>query len=190
MEPNDRNEIARLTEEYCGVWGMNHTRRLLKLVEKLAGDKPYDHEVLWVAAHLHDWGDYKPWAEPGVDHVERSVEVADPLLAGYGCSEPVRSHILECIAHHASPGTDRGISREAMLLHDADVLDFLGAVGVLRDFSKNPRDLRAGYKAVSKRRTELPQTLFLPESAELALSRLREMDEFVAAFEAGSFGYF
>ncbi len=27
----DKGEIARLTEEYGGEWGINHTRRLLQL---------------------------------------------------------------------------------------------------------------------------------------------------------------
>jgi uncharacterized protein len=190
MEVLDREEIARLTEEYGGAWGVNHTRRLLRLVESLAADTPYDEEVVWLAAHLHDWGAYKPWAKPGVDHVERSVEVAGPFLVERGWDDSKRSHILECIARHASAGAVEGISREAMLLHDADVLDFLGTVGILRDFSKNARDLRGGYDAALKRRASLPQTLFLPESAGPARQRLRDMDAFLAAFEADSFGHF
>ena len=190
MEALDREEIARLTEEYGGAWGVNHTQRLLKLMERLSGDTPYDEEVVWLAAHLHDWGAYKPWAKPEIDHVQRSVEVAGPFLAERGCDEIGRAHILECIAHHASAGTDTRISREAMLLHDADVLDFLGAVGILRDFSKNARNLRGGYDAALKRRARLPQTLFLPESVELARQRLHDMDAFLAAFEADSFGHF
>lgn len=185
----DHDDVARLTEEYGGTWGINHTRRLLKLVESIAAG-PFDQEVVWLAAHLHDWGAYKPWAQAGVDHVLRSVEVAGPWLTERGCAESLRSHVLECIAHHASFGGERGLSREAMLLHDADVLDFLGAVGVLRDFSKSPRDLRGGYHAALKRRTQLPQTLFLPEATEAAKRRLEEMDAFLAAFEADSFGCF
>jgi len=28
----DRDEIVRLTEEYGGQWGINHTRRLMQIV--------------------------------------------------------------------------------------------------------------------------------------------------------------
>ncbi len=82
------------------------------------------------------------------------------------------------------------LSLEARLLHDADVLDFLGVVGLFRDFSKNARDLRAGYSAALKRRNELPATLFLPGSAMIAEDRIREMDTILAAFEAETFGHF
>ncbi|HTX70012.1 MAG TPA: hypothetical protein VMH50_12845 [Thermoleophilia bacterium] len=34
--PIDRDEIVRLTEQYGGEWGINHTRRLLALVEHVA----------------------------------------------------------------------------------------------------------------------------------------------------------
>ena len=52
----DRNEIARLTEEYGGEWGMNHTRRLLELISIIGEGMDYNNEAIWLAAHLHDWG--------------------------------------------------------------------------------------------------------------------------------------
>jgi len=190
MQVRDHEEITRATKEYGGDWGWNHTCRLLALVRLIAGDEPYDEDVVWIAAHLHDWGAYKPWAQEGVDHVTRSVEVAGLWLAERNYPEATRRDVLECIEVHAARAAGPGISREAMLLHDADVLDFLGAVGMARDFSKNPRDLRAGYEAALKRRVELPQTLFMERSVALAEPRLREMDDFLATFVEGSFGFF
>jgi uncharacterized protein len=186
----DHDEIARLTEEFGGTWGINHTRRLLKLVDSLSPHEPYDREVVWLAAHLHDWGGYEPWAQPGTDHVERSVEVARQFLQENDCPMDTRARVLVCIENHHALSLEPGLSREAVLLHDADVLDFLGAVGILRDFSKNPRNLRKGYEAAVRRREQLPETLFLPAARELAEPRLREMDIFLAAFEKGSFGCF
>ena len=82
------------------------------------------------------------------------------------------------------------MSTEAILLRDADVLDFLGVVGILRDFSKSPKDLRKGYETTKKRREKLPKTLFFEKSQELAKTRLRQMDKFLAIFETDSFGCF
>jgi hypothetical protein len=82
------------------------------------------------------------------------------------------------------------MSIEAILLRDADVLDFLGVVGILRDFSKNPKELRKGYETTKKRREKLPKTLHLEKSKELAETRLRQMDKFLAIFETDSFGCF
>ena len=79
MTTIDKNEIARLTEEHGGVWGINHTRRLLHLVDLIGEGMQYDVDAVWLAAHLHDWGAYKPWVQDGVDHVQRSLEVVKPF---------------------------------------------------------------------------------------------------------------
>ena len=184
----DRDEIARLTVEYGGEWGINHTRRLLELVSRIGAAREYDHEVTWLAAHLHDWGGYAPWARPGVDHAARSTEVAADFLRERACPQATLDLVLESIRTHHSGDPDRPI--EAVLLSDADGLDFLGAVGVLRDFSKNPRDLRKAYDTVRKRRSSVPNRLCLDESKELARTRLAQMDDVLAAFEQSSFGLF
>ncbi len=184
----DRNEIARLTEECGGVWGINHTRRLLHLVEIIGPGMACNEEAIWLAAHMHDWGAYAPWSQPGVDHALRSVQVAEPFLAERQCPAALKELVLECIALHHTGGSDRSL--EAILLRDADVLDFLGVVGILRDFSKNPRDLRKAYDTIRQRRAKLPGLLHLEKARELARQRLGEMDLVLEQFEAESFGCF
>jgi uncharacterized protein len=186
--PIDREEIVKLTEQYGGEWGINHTRRILHLASLLAQGVPYDEEAFWIAAHLHDWGGYAEWAKPGVDHAARSVEVAGEFLRARGHPESSTDRVLECIGTHHSGDADRGF--EAILLSDADGLDFLGAVGVLRDFSKAARDLRAGYNTARKRAADVPKRLCLEKSRELAAARLAEMEALLTSFEQGSFGCF
>jgi uncharacterized protein len=141
---------------------------------------------VWLAAHLHDWGAYPPWVQAGVDHALRSVQVAEPFLRERGC--PEATLVLECIATHHDGDPTR--SREAILLSDADGLDFLGAIGILRDFSKTPRELRKAYQSVLKRRDQVPPLLCLPKSKELAAGHLQQMEAFLKAFEESSFGLF
>ncbi len=188
MSPIDRDDLTRLTEKYGGAWGINHTRRLLHLISIIGADQIYDEEAIWIAAHLHDWGAYTPWAQDGVDHAVRSTQVARAFLAEQGCAEEFGQSVLECIATHHSGTPDRCL--EAILLSDADALDFLGVVGILRDFSKQSKNLRKAYETVKARRAKLPGLLRLPRSQAIAAERLREMDEFLAAFEADSFGCF
>jgi len=184
----DKDEIVCLTEEYGGQWGINHTRRILHLVSLIGQGAEFDAEVVWVAAHLHDWGAYSRWASPGVDHAVRSAEVAEEFLRERKYPYASTDLVLGCIrSHHTGDPTRR---LEAILLSDADGLDFLGAVGVLRDFSKSPRDLRSGFNAAQKRSEKVPQLLCLQRSKELALQRVAEMNAILAAFEEGSFGYF
>jgi uncharacterized protein len=177
-----------LTTQHGGEWAINHTRRLLKLITIIGEGLEYDVDVVWLAAHLHDWGGYAPWAQPGVDHAHRSTQVAVPFLAERGYPASQIERVQQCIAHHHSG--DPCHSTEAILLSDADALDFLGVVGVLRDISKKPRDLRAGYEKSMQRRAKLPETLCLERSRELAAERIREMDMLLEAFERDSFGFF
>ncbi len=184
----DKNEIMRLTEEYGGTWGLNHTRRLLQLVSLIGEGQAYDAEIIWIAAHLHDWGAYKPWAQADVDHAVRSTQVADQFLTERNYPDDLKAQVLQCIEFHHQGGSDSSL--ESILFGDADGLDFLGIVGVLRDFSKNPKDLRKGYEAAKQRAVRVPPLLKLEKSHEIAAKRLDEMKELFAALEDETFGCF
>lgn len=187
MEIN-RCEIESLTEKYGGAWGINHTRRLLCLVEDIGEGRDYNRDAIWLAAHLHDWGAYAPWAQAGVDHAVRSTQVAEEFLKDRPLPEEFKALVVECIAKHHTAGSD--MSLEAMLLRDADVLDFLGIVGILRDVSKNPRELRKAYDAIRKRRDTLPGLLRLEKARKLGAERVKEMDRVLAQWEGESCGNF
>jgi uncharacterized protein len=186
MTTIDKDEIAHLTEQYGGEWGINHTRRLLQLVSLIGEGLEYDKEAVWIATHLHDWGAYAPWAQKDVDHVLRSRQVAESFLSERNCPEELKALILECIELHHSGGSERSI--ESILMRDADVLDFLGIVGILRDFSKNPRNLRKARQEVQRRRDKLPALLCLQKAQAIAAQRIEEMDMILSQFEAESFG--
>lgn len=181
MKETLRQEIIRLTEEYCGAWGINHTRRLLGLIGTIGAGLHYDEEVIWLAAHLHDWGAYAPWALPGVDHAQRSKQAAQEYLADKGLEPEKLALVLECIECHHRGGPQRGI--EAILLSDADGLDFLGCIGLARDFAKNTKDLRAAYMSIKSRREKVPKLLCLERAKAMAAERLQRMDRFLAWFE-------
>ncbi len=123
-----------------------------------------------------------------MDHALRSKQVAEEFLKQRNCPEDLLVRILECIQFHHSGNRERSI--EAILLFDADSLDFLGLVGLLRDFSKNYRELKKAYEISRKRREKIPELLVLPLSKEIALQRTRQMDELFALFEKDTFGFF
>lgn len=184
----DKAEMMRLTEEYGGAWGINHTRRLLQLIEIIGQGQDYDADVVWVAAHLHDWGAYTAWVQKDVDHALRSRQVAEMFLTERNYPETLKAKVLECIELHHKAGSDR--SMEAILLRDADGLDFLGVVGVLRDVSKNPRDMRKAYQEIRRRREMVPGLLSLEKAQAIAAERVQEMDDLLARFEDETFGCF
>jgi len=184
----DHEEIVHLTEEYAGEWGINHTRRLLHLISIIGEGMQYNQEVMWLAVHLHDWGAYSPWAQAGVDHALRSKQVAQEFLAERGAPDELIQPVLECIESHHRGGPNR--RNEAILLSDADALDFLGVVGVLRDFARKPRDFRWAYQSVKDHRQKLPQIICLEKTKEIAQKRIEEMDALIKTFEEETNGYF
>ena len=137
---------------------------------------------------MHDWGGYSRWIQEGVDHALRSVWVAETFLRERECPPDLLDLVLECIRLHHVGGPNRSI--ESVLLSDADALDFLGVVGVLRDFSKNTKDLRKAYEISKGRRDKLPDILCMDRSKKIAAERLEEMDELLTNFERDSWGHF
>jgi uncharacterized protein len=188
MNEIDKDEIVRLTEEYGGEWGIHHTRRLLHLVSIIGEGQVYNAEVVWIAAHLHDWGGYSKWMQPGVDHALRSRQVAEAFWLEKGYPAELLPPVLECIELHHSGDPGRRI--EDILLSDADALDFLGVVGVLRDFSKKPGDLRKAYEVVQARKEKLRQSICLEKSRAIAAQRLERMENLLSLFEEETFGLF
>lgn len=184
----DKERIAALTEEYGGGWGINHTRRLLKLIDMIGAGQEYDHETVWLACYLHDWGGYKAWIQDGVDHALRSKQVVGEYLTKAGIDPRQKEAVLECIEYHHS--ATKANSIEAALLFDADALDFLGVVGVLRRFSMNARDLKKGYEAAKAGMEKLPEALIFDKSKEMAKDRLPRMKELFEVFEKETFGHF
>lgn len=188
MQQGDKDEIVHLTTEYGGQWGLMHTRRLLYLISMIGEGLAYDQDVVWIAAHLHDWGAYAPWSQTGVDHAVRSTQVAQTFLSEKGYPDALIRQVVACIASHHSGDPNR--STEAILLSDADALDFLGVVGVLRDFSKNPRELRKAYLAVMDRMRKIPGLICLDKAREIAAQRVQIMGEFLREFEAETVDHF
>jgi uncharacterized protein len=181
------NKIREMTLEYCGEWTLNHADRLLKLIEIIAEDREYDRQLVWIAAHLHDWGAYEPFAEAGKDHAVRSREVAADILEQMDLSAEDQCTVLDAIGEHGGAGECSSI--ESKLLREADYLDFLGIIGIARDIAKGPRNLQKCVAAV-KKRMKLVDQLTLPKAIEIGRERLAEMNDFLERLESESFGHY
>ncbi|MFN7995829.1 MAG: HD domain-containing protein [Bryobacteraceae bacterium] len=196
----DRTEIVRLTEEYGGDWEVQHARRLLKLISIIGEGLEYNADVMWVAAHLHDWGACPKWVRAGITHSERSVQLARQYLKKAKCPPELLPKIIEAIRFHHG-GSDKS-SVEAVLLCDADALDGLGVIGILREFAMIPAELegeyctpasmgfRTAYERVRIRMENNPALLQLEKSRELARIRVAQMKALLTTLEEETFGYF
>ena len=69
-------------------------------------------------------------------------------------------------------------------------IDFLGFIGIARDISRAPKDIKTGIKSIQTHREKLPDILTLDSSKRMAEERIKEMDIFLDKFFPESFNYF
>jgi uncharacterized protein len=114
------------------AWGFSHCSRDYLLARELAAADhvTLDDDVLFTAAYLHDMAAFAPWAKDSVDHADEAARIVDTVLAGADFPMTKMDVVRGAIRTHMYPRDPLG--NEALYLHDADALDWLGAIGVAR----------------------------------------------------------
>ena len=183
-------EIEARTREYGEDWAVAHVQRLLRLIDRIATGLEYDQEVITWSVYLHDWGAFPRYYQPGCDHALLSKQVAESeILPQTGLPADKKAKILDAIALHDYRDRRPVASTEALLLREADFLDFLGAIGIAREFAKGPKNIQKSYQQLLKRRDEIKDRFTLPQAKKMAEERLARMDVFFAYLLEESFGY-
>lgn len=106
-----------------------HSRRVYALAKNLAAadHASLDDDVLFAAAYLHDMGVAPAFAEPKKDHADVAAAKIELALAHTDFPKAKLEAVRAAIRAH---NPDRNPSSpEARYLHDADILDNLGASG-------------------------------------------------------------
>lgn len=116
------------------AWGLSHSTRDYELAKELAAADgvKLDDDVLYAAAYLHDVAAFAPFAKATVDHQDEAARIVEALLEGTGFPMAKIDAVRGAIRTHMF-GRDP-VGPEAIYLHDADGLDWLGAIGVARVF--------------------------------------------------------
>lgn len=183
------DDVIQLTQQYGEGWAVSHAQRILKLIDLIGADLEYDRTLLTYAAYLHDWGAFPKFQQAGVEHAIRSRQVAETeILPQTDLPQPQIDLILEAIEKHDYRDQRSVCSNEALLLREADFLEFLGAIGIAREFARGPKDLRKCYNRVRDRQAGIRDRLSLPKAKVVAEQRLAEMDRFLDLMNAESFG--
>ena len=107
--------------------GWLHTTRVQRLSETLAEAEGVDQFLATCAALLHDIGRTLPGSD--AEHGRRSADLAAPFLQGLHLTDEERREILHAIRWHNSGRDD---TKLLCVVRDADMLDALGAIGVMR----------------------------------------------------------
>jgi len=114
------------------AWGLSHSERDYALASRLAASDHVvlDDDVLFAAAYLHDMAAFKPWEVEGKDHSDVGAMTIDSVLKGTNFPADKFEAVRGAIRTHMYYRTPVG--PEATYLHDADALDWLGAIGIAR----------------------------------------------------------
>ncbi|MBT9606525.1 HD domain-containing protein [Microbacterium sp.] len=86
-----------------------------------------DHELLYVAAVLHDIGTVTEFDNHTLSYEHAGGHVGIALTAGAGWEPARRERVLEVIVRHNWPRVDRALDPEGYLLETATALDISGA---------------------------------------------------------------
>ncbi len=111
--------------------GWEHVERVYKLALRIAEQEEADQFIVGMAALMHDLGRASQ-NENTAHHADLSVVAANELLTTFQVSPDKQEAIRHAIVAHSF---SRGIeprTLEARVVRDADRIDGLGAIGVIR----------------------------------------------------------
>jgi HD superfamily phosphodiesterase len=182
-------DIVQKTLQVGEDWAVAHARRLIALVNLIGSDLPYDAHVMELAAYLHDWGAFPAYIQKAVEHAIRSRQVVEAeILQHLDLTPTQKENLLEAIELHDYRDLRPTKSNEALLLREADMLEFLGMIGMARDFARGPKNVETCHKRILARRAGIQGRFTLPRAQEIARLRLARMETSLQWLVEESFG--
>jgi uncharacterized protein len=125
---------AEVQERFKGIddlaHGWEHVRRVYRLAQYIAIREGANSFIVAMAALMHDLG--RTSMQHDGHHADLSVEMARALLQRYHISADKQEAILHAIVAHSFSRGVEPRTLEARVVRDADRLDGLGAIGIMR----------------------------------------------------------
>lgn len=182
--------IDYIREQARPVDKFSHQERLYALSREISAGLAYDDDVVFAAAWMHDLGVFvghrpeDPAALARWDSLAYAVSRVPSVLKDLGFLEAKIPAVIEAIRGHMPQCEPAAI--EGVIIRDADILEQLGAAGILRTVSKVGRDTRFrvfadALRVLQNNLDTLPGRLRLPVSRPLAEPRVRALSAFLDA---------
>ncbi|MBX3000438.1 MAG: HD domain-containing protein [Caldilineaceae bacterium] len=185
----DIERIKQMTLEEGQGWGFAHSCRVLKLADLIGAELNYNREVVEYAVYLHDWGAFPTYFQVGVHHALRSRQVAQEEILPYtNLSVADQKIVAEAIELHDYRDPRPHTTVESLLVREADWLDMLGVIGIVREMAWGPNNLRQCYERILARREGIQGRLTIPQAREMEIERLARMEAVLAQLQEESFG--
>jgi len=176
------------------AWGYSHSQRDYALARSMAAADhvALDDDVLFAAAYLHDMAAFPKWADAKKDHSDAAADEIDTVLAGTDFPEAKKEAVRAAIRTHMFYRDPVG--PEARYLHDADALEWLGAIGVARNFAlvdpKGGKPLpQDALKGLQDNREKVPSRVVTPAGKALIAPRIAEENAFLDALQRETDGF-
>lgn len=125
-------QTATLMQSTASFAGMDHIERVRELAEALGAEEGADLGVVRAAAYLHDIG--VPLNK--MRHYELGARTARGMLRELGWAEEMVQAVSHAIEAHSRYGGPDPQTLEAKVLYDADVAEFVGAIGLARAITR------------------------------------------------------
>lgn len=183
-------EMVRAKFHHPG-WGWQHSERDYRLATEVAqGDGlNVDPDVLFAAAMLHDMAAFPPYEKPGMEHGDRAAEASEAVLRDAGF--PMRKFpAVQAAMRGHMYYSEAGTAPEAIALHDADSLDFLGVVGATRILAltgSDKADVQPALKTLRKFVTDIPPRLITHTAKRIGAARAAELSALLDHLEAETY---
>ena len=173
------------------AWGYSHCVRDYLLARELAAADhiALDDDVLFAAAYLHDMAAFAPWEKKDVDHADEAAQIVDTILTGTGFPMSKVDAVRGAIRTHMYDRDPSG--PEALYLHDADALDWLGAIGVARvialvDPNGGAPDGPEAVRMLEDYLATVPSRVLSPAGRARVPQRKAELEHFLESLKAES----
>jgi len=181
-----------IAREAQPVEKFGHQPRLCALAWRIGEGQAYDDNVVFAAAWLHDLGvftGHRPENQEELaawDNVAYAMDHAPDILSEMDFPAEKIPAVVEVIRTH-QPGS-QPTSTEGTILRDADILEQLGAIGILRAVCKIGRDTRfptftSVVALLRKNLASLPEQLMLASSREMAKPKVSVLRAFLQAVD-------
>ena len=193
-------DFRRAIEEYIArearpVEKFGHQPRLYALTLQVGAGHEYDDDVVFAAAWLHDLGVFighrpeDPELLANWDNAAYAAGRAPALLEEMQFPSEKVNAVVEAIRTHQVAADP--VAVEGVILRDADILEQLGAIGIVRTVCKIGRDSRfptftAAAESLRKALAVLPSQIRLETTRALAQPKIDLLEAFLSALETES----
>lgn len=165
------------------AWGWQHSERnyLLAVVLAKGDNLTIDTDVLFAAAFLHDMAAFMPCPGAKMEHGDCAAQQSGAILRDAGFPMQKLPAVQAAERGHMYY-SDPGSNPEAIVLHDADSLDFLGYIGAARMIALTGEKAGSFDPAVATLQTfveQIPPHLITATGKSIGARRAQELGAFI-----------